>query len=175
MRSTHFHRPSPAMLVAFVALLMAVGGTSYAAITLPANSVGTKQIKKNAVTGAKVKNRSLKAVDFALGQLPRGPQGAQGIQGPAGPAGPQGPKGDPGPVSTPTITVRSSSVETTDAFADCEPGEAALGGGGTSTDGFLYDSSPDVATGTPTGWVASAEQSDGSPANVQAWVICGAP
>ena len=39
-------RPSPAMIVAIVALVLSLGGTSYAAIVLPANSVGTTQIKK---------------------------------------------------------------------------------------------------------------------------------
>jgi len=53
------HVPSPAMLVACIALFVALGGTSYAAIKLPANSVGTKQIKKSAVTAAKVKNATL--------------------------------------------------------------------------------------------------------------------
>ena len=47
--------PSPAMIVACVALFIAMGGTSYAAVTLAANSVGTKQIKNNAVTAAKIK------------------------------------------------------------------------------------------------------------------------
>lgn len=47
-------RPSPAMVVACIALAIALGGTSYAAIRLPANSVGTKQLKKNAVTKAKI-------------------------------------------------------------------------------------------------------------------------
>jgi hypothetical protein len=51
--------PSPSMIVACVALFVALGGTSYAAIRLPANSVGTKQIKKSAVTAAKVKNATL--------------------------------------------------------------------------------------------------------------------
>jgi hypothetical protein len=51
--------PSPAMIVACVALFVALGGTSYAAIKLPANSVGTKQIKKSAVTAVKVKDATL--------------------------------------------------------------------------------------------------------------------
>jgi hypothetical protein len=38
--------PSPATLIAVVALIIALGGTSYAAISLPKNSVGTKQIRK---------------------------------------------------------------------------------------------------------------------------------
>jgi hypothetical protein len=79
--------PSPAMIVALIALFVALGGTSYAVTQLPRNSVGTPQIKNNAITGTKVKDRSLSASDFAAGSLPAGP---------AGPAGPQGPKGDKG-------------------------------------------------------------------------------
>ena len=70
--------PSPSMAVALVALMVALGGTGYAAIELPKNSVGTKQIKKNAVTGAKVKNGSLLSRDFAAGQIPRGDRGPAG-------------------------------------------------------------------------------------------------
>jgi hypothetical protein len=61
--------PSPALVVACLALLVALGGTGYAAFKLPAGSVGAKQLKKgavvnkklakNAVTGAKVKDDSL--------------------------------------------------------------------------------------------------------------------
>jgi hypothetical protein len=83
--------PSPALLVAFAALIVALAGTSYAAITLPKNSVGAKQIRKNAVTASKirknavrsseVKNRSLLAKDFKAGQLPQGPKGDRGADG----------------------------------------------------------------------------------------------
>ncbi len=62
-------RPSPAMIVAIIALVLSLGGTSYAAIVLPANSVGNKQIKKNAVTGAKVKNGSLTTSDIKASSL----------------------------------------------------------------------------------------------------------
>jgi hypothetical protein len=72
-------RPTPATAVALLALFVALGGTGYAVSKLPANSVGSKQLRKNAVTSSKVKNHSLKAVDFAAGQLPKG------VQGPPGP------------------------------------------------------------------------------------------
>ncbi len=78
------HRPSPAMIVALIALMVAMGGTGYAATRLPRNSVGAKQIKTNAVRAAEVKNASLRAEDFAAGQLPAGERGEQGIQGPLG-------------------------------------------------------------------------------------------
>jgi hypothetical protein len=76
-------------LVAYMALLVALSSTSYAAATklLPANSVGTK----------KVINHSLLKKDFKAGQLPRGKRGPAGAAGPAGPAGPAGHAGSAGP------------------------------------------------------------------------------
>jgi hypothetical protein len=71
-------RPSPAMAVACLALALALGGTGYAALRLPANSVTTVQVK----------NRSLLARDFKAGQLPAGKQGPAGPPGQTGPAGP---------------------------------------------------------------------------------------
>lgn len=53
--------PSPALVISLIALFVALGGTSYAAITLPKNSVGTKQLKKDAVTGVKIKKGAVTA------------------------------------------------------------------------------------------------------------------
>jgi hypothetical protein len=88
-------RPSPAMLVALLALFVALGGSSYAALQLRPGSVGTKQLKNGAVTSKKVRNNSLLARDFKASQRSRlrGPQGARGPQGPQGAQGPQGPVG----------------------------------------------------------------------------------
>jgi hypothetical protein len=82
------YEPTPSMMVACLALLVALGGTSYAATAISRNSVGTLQLKNNAVVSSKVKDFSLLKKDFKPGQLPAGPQGPQGPQGPAGPAGP---------------------------------------------------------------------------------------
>jgi hypothetical protein len=76
-------------------LIVSLGGTAYAAGVLPANSVGTRELKNDAVNAAKVKAHSLVARNFKRGQIPAGPAGPQGAQGLAGPAGPQGAKGDP--------------------------------------------------------------------------------
>ena len=51
--------------VAFVALIVALGGTSYAATNLPARSVGTVQLRPGAVTDAKVAVHSLTSRVFA--------------------------------------------------------------------------------------------------------------
>jgi hypothetical protein len=72
-------RPSPALVVAIVALVVAMAGTGYAASQLPGGSVGSKQlkanavttakIKKNAVTGAKIKKKTITGSDINLNKL----------------------------------------------------------------------------------------------------------
>jgi hypothetical protein len=79
--------------IACLALFVALGGTGYAAIAIPRNSVGTAQLKKGAVTGAKVKAHSLVGSDFKPGQLPAGPRGEAGAKGEAGPKGEAGAPG----------------------------------------------------------------------------------
>jgi hypothetical protein len=96
-------RPSPAMAVAFIALLAALSGT---AVALPGkNTVDSGDIKKgavkksdigkNAVNSSKVKDGSLLAQDFKSGQLPAGPKGDPG---PKGDKGDKGDTGEPGPL-----------------------------------------------------------------------------
>jgi hypothetical protein len=47
-------RPSPALIVAFVALFAAMGGFGYAAVKMKPNSVRTKNIRDGAVTSDKI-------------------------------------------------------------------------------------------------------------------------
>jgi hypothetical protein len=54
-------RPSPAFVIATLALVISMGGTGYAALSLPQNSVGTGQLRKGAVTDAKIKNGTITA------------------------------------------------------------------------------------------------------------------
>ena len=97
------HRPSPAIVIACVALLLALGGVSWAATALPRNSVGTAQLRSNAVTSSKVRNHSLLRADFKNGQVPRGPAGPAGPTGATGAQGPKGPTGATGPAGTANI------------------------------------------------------------------------
>jgi hypothetical protein len=73
MHVPHSRRPSAALVVATIALFVALGGTGYAAIALPAGSVGTKQLKNGAVTSAKIKAHSLGARALDIGSLPTVP------------------------------------------------------------------------------------------------------
>lgn len=73
-------RITPSLVISIIALVIALGGASYAAIQIPKNSVGTQQLKKNSVNAAKLKknsvnsakvrNRTLLRSDFKPGQLP---------------------------------------------------------------------------------------------------------
>jgi hypothetical protein len=107
-------RLSYANVMATIAVFVALGGSSYAAVTLTG-----KDIKDGTLTGKDVRDRSLTAKDFKgsvagpQGKRGRtGATGAQGLQGAAGPqgavgaAGPQGPKGD-----TPLAGPRGYSYE----------------------------------------------------------------
>src|SRR3989442_14388412 len=89
-------RPSPSTVIAGLALFVALGGTGYAVTSLPVGSVGTAQLKANAVVSAKVLNGSLLAADFKKGQLRAGSRGATGPAGPAGHTGAAGPAGAAG-------------------------------------------------------------------------------
>jgi hypothetical protein len=87
---------SYANVTASLALFLALGGISWAAATLPRDSVGARQIRTEAVGSSEVKDRALTERDFAPGALPRGPQGPQGEQGLKGDPGKSGPPGEPG-------------------------------------------------------------------------------
>ena len=152
------------MVVACLALSISLSGVTYAVATaLPRNSVGAVQLKNNAVNSTKVKNASLRAVDFAAGQIP------------AGPAGPQGPPGASGlQLISGSGASNSSSPKTQQQ--DCPAGKKAVGGGGvitgSATNTFLSISRP---TDPGTGWIAAGRESSGGNAGnwaVQTWVVC---
>jgi hypothetical protein len=70
-------KPSPSILVSVAALVVAMGGTSYAAVKIGSaqivdNSVTTKDVKNQTLTTKDVKNGSLKAKDLKPGTVPVG-------------------------------------------------------------------------------------------------------
>jgi hypothetical protein len=78
--------PSPAMVVALIALFVALGGTGYAA------SGALSDGGSPTAAAARRHRRSLRG--------PRGFRGRTGATGATGPAGPQGPAGAQGPAGT---------------------------------------------------------------------------
>jgi len=184
------------MVLACVALAVALSGTGFAAVTaaLPRNSVGTAQLKNNAVTSQKVANRSLLSVDFAPGQLPAG---RPGQIGPPGPAGPQGLKGDTGAAGAPgivgDITLHSASVDVPATLpaedgkwgnrsvqANCDSGEKGVSGGtnwsgeGDNTELTTVLSTPIYDSGSKkiTGWRARGGNDTASTHTFTVFVLC---
>lgn len=64
MKRSWIRLPSPAMGVALIALVVAMGGSSYAALR-----IGTKQIKNNAVTSDKIRNGTVRNIDLARNSI----------------------------------------------------------------------------------------------------------
>lgn len=155
--------------VGLVALLVALGGSAYAAAELPANSVGPRQLQADAVTAAKVRPHSLLRADFKSGQMlvgPRGPEGRPGAQGAPGIQGPAGIAGAPG-VSGYTVETASGTInpqETTPVTANCPAGDDVLSGGfhygfsAAFTNVEVVDDGPVLATSQSyAGWIVQIE------------------
>ena len=106
--------PSPSLVVSCIALAVALGGTAYAVTALPKNSVGTAQIKKDAVTGAKIKAGSIDATDLRPGVLLSGASAAKGDTGAAGATGAPGATGAAGD----TGAIGPSGITATGSVAD---------------------------------------------------------
>lgn len=81
--------------MASVAVFVAIGGTSYAAMALPRNSVGAEQIRPRAVGSDELRSGAVRSrairngairVDDLAGSTKRSLAGAQGPPGPPGPS-----------------------------------------------------------------------------------------
>ena len=143
------------MVVACLALAIALSGTSYATIlALPANSIGTAQLKNNAVISSKVKDHSLLGVDFKPGQLP----GIRGYE-----------------VITGQTSIVMNQIYNSLSMA-CPAGKKAIGGGGGTAGGIVPGDGPYIVVNQPsvdgTSWlVQTARAQDGYSALVGR-VIC---
>lgn len=97
-------KPSPAVIIALIALVFAMAGTALSASHVITSSsqikdgaVTSSDVKNSSLTSSDIKDKSLTPADFTgsvAGSV--GPQGAQGPQGPQGAQGPQGKQGDEG-------------------------------------------------------------------------------
>jgi hypothetical protein len=150
-------RPSPAMVIACLALVVALSGTSYANIlNVPVNSVGTVNLKANAVISSKVKNRSLLAVDFKAGQLPvPGVGGYEVVEG------------------GPSIVMNQiyNSVAMT-----CPAGKKAIGGGGATGGGIIPGDGPYIIVSQPSidgsGWLVQTARGTSGYSALVGRVLC---
>jgi len=118
MKSFRRHLTYSNVMSSLAVFLLLGGGMAVAAGGLGKNTVGTKQLKKNAVTAEKVKDGSLLGADFAAGQLPAGPAGPAGSAGAKGATGATGAAGVVGPNSVNSANVIDESLTSADLGLD---------------------------------------------------------
>lgn len=193
--------PSPAVVLAGLALFVALAGSSFAA---PVRDAATRlitgaQIKDGSVTGKDITNRSLtgldlklstlstahvidgslRATDFKAGDLPAGPAGAAGAAGPAGSTGAAGPSGTANVTIVLATGGAASPGNFSQATAACPAGTRATGGGVTAlssptASSVVWFTVPDPTSGTPTGWKAAvlSNGAAGSTAAARTYALC---
>ena len=190
-----------ANVTSVVALFVALGGTSYAAITVTGKSVVNgsltgKDVKRESLGSRHVKG--LVARDFKGRRFPRGPvgpagaagaPGAAGAQGPPGPQGVQGAQGQTGPTGpagATSVTTRSSALVTRaasggvpgtiQATATCLAGETATGGGfSIGNSGINDDDQVRYSNREGLGHRVIVDDWAGDGAEVRAHVNCASP
>lgn len=109
-------KPSPALVVAFIALFVALGGTTYAAVQINGSqivdgTIATAKLRNGAVSTSKLRNGAVSTPKLRNGAVTAGklapslrrrvltgaPAGAPGAKGETGPQGPAGARGETGP------------------------------------------------------------------------------
>lgn len=175
------------MAVACIALIAALGGTSYAALKLPARSVGTKQLKpkavtrtiiaNNAVTGPAVAADSLTGGDVLESSLGKVPAAASADHAAA--ADHAGSAAALDAVSYRTtagaVPPAPSDTQTSTAVATafCDPGQHATGGGlrvDDASNAAIVDTFPDF---NGTAWTVHVDNSDtAAPHGFTVYAVC---
>jgi hypothetical protein len=181
-------RLSYANVVASLALFAALGGSSYAAISVTGaqvrdGSLTGRDVRNATLTSLDVRDQSLLGRDFKSGELPAGPTGPQGPQGPKGDKGetgvpgPQGPKGDSGPTNVRVVTTQATVQPAlgADLKAECAAGEKATGGGIDVSDENvrILNSGPQTdGPPTPIGWTGQFRNRSAQTETVFVKAIC---
>ncbi|HEX2426601.1 MAG TPA: hypothetical protein VHI53_01670 [Gaiellaceae bacterium] len=171
-------RPSGAMVVSCIALFVALAGTSYATVlNVPRNSVGTPNLKRNAVTARKIAPNAIRTGhvldgtlllgDFKAGQIPQGAKGDKGD------------KGDPGAPGLSGVQIVTSQKSVVNAMSSelivsCPAGKRVVGGG-TSTNKIVLGAGPFVYLSRPAntnGWHAGMAASPAQSWTMTVYAIC---
>ena len=152
MRRRITDRLTYANVVATLALFIALGGSSYAALNLPKNSVGSKQIRTGAVGSTQVKDRSLQLKDISR------PARAS-LTGQQGQTGAQGPPGQPG-----TSAIRYFAAVS--ASGQLLRGNASSGGNAGSVGAYTIGFPQDVTACVYTATLGSTDGSDVVPGRI---------
>jgi hypothetical protein len=71
--------PSPALAISVLALFVALGGTGYAAMRLPRDSVGTIQLQNNSIIAPKIRNGTIVGKKIKNGAVTAGKINPKGL------------------------------------------------------------------------------------------------
>lgn len=170
----------PNLVSTLCLLLLLGGGTAYAASHLRKESVGSRQLKKGAVTPAKLSRKAKATLTGPAG--PAGPAGAQGPAGVRGEQGIQGRQGIQGPpgisnyqvVSGTPVASSGGGINLDSAYAYCPPGTSALGGGFSSagSDNTVYVRSDQPVDVDPAAWFVQTTSATASTYTITPYVVC---
>jgi hypothetical protein len=163
--------------VEYLALFVALGGTSFAAAAL----VNGSQIKPHTIPKNRLTNSAIASLTGSRG--PRGPAGPAGATGAAGHAGAPGSAGAPGPagvsgyqrVSATGVSVPADGSDVT-ALAECPTGKQAISGSfftsGAGAKIRTESSAYAIANDGNFGWAVTVANDGASASTLHVSVIC---
>ena len=158
-----------ANVTASIALFVALGGTGYAAIKIPAKSVGTLQLKNKAVTRAKIADRAVNGAKVKDGSL----SGAD-IAGKVGAAGTADALAQ---LNRVTVTGTSDPSPGGGVFtvkpatAGCPAGTFVVGGGASLSD-HGYQEVNDSYPSSATSWTANVANYGATAPTFSVYAVC---
>ena len=187
-----------ANVTATLALMVALSGTAYAAVSVTGKDIrnGTirgADIANGTITSSKIRNRTIRSSDVAASAISSrnvrdASLEARDFKAGQLPAGIAGPPGPPGTNATASVIVREAQSpapiaagDTTAVTALCAAGEKAVAGGAASPSNiFDVRTSAPVGTAvaggtTPTGWRVEAANVAGAPNTLLVFAICAGP
>jgi hypothetical protein len=171
-------------VVAYLALVVALSGSAYAAATVTGSD-----IKNGSITAKDIKRRTLGTEQLSRQALtslhgepgPQGPAGETGDKGDRGDRGDKGDRGVPGPqgasgvsgyqvVVTPGASVSSGGFIT--RTATCPDGKKVLGGGASASNPYVMWTLESAPLNEGAGWSGTMENRSSSTQTIYVWAIC---
>jgi hypothetical protein len=159
-----FRKPSPALVLAFLALLVALSSSAGAnPVAFVAKAVSGTSIKKHSIPVTALSPAAVKKLHGARGA--RGPRGLTGAKGAAG------------ATNVNVVTASCGPAPCNHAIANCPAGARATGGGGLAVGNqLLFESRPVPQGGAATGWeVAGGAAVPPNQGSVIAYAVCASP
>jgi hypothetical protein len=155
-----FRKPSPALALAFIALLVSLSSSAGAnPVAFVAKAISGTTIKKHSIPLSALSASAVKAL--------HGATGARGLPGARGAAGATNLKVVVGQGCTPDGC--------TQAAVACPAGSVATGGGGLVASEVLYESRPVFTNNVPIGWEVAGAASQPNHGSALAYAVCASP